>query len=198
MNSKFAETLRKLRSERGLTQKQLGKELFVYPSTIARWENGSRMPDALMISRIAKYFGVDANRLFHLVAESDEIPNVIMVDDNEVILSHGLDVLGSVMPGAAITGFIKPKEAVEYAKLNAIALAVLDIEPGKASGLDLCRTLHKINPSTNVIFLTAYPDYALDAWRTDAVGFILKPMTPELVKEQLAKLRYPFQAGGVE
>lgn len=96
------------------------------------------------------------------------------------------------MPCAAITGFINPIEAVEYAKLNGIALAVLDIELGTESGLDLCRTLHEINPSTNVVFLTAYPDYFFDAWKTEAAGFMLKPMIPENVKEQLAKLRYPF------
>jgi Response regulator containing CheY-like receiver and SARP domains len=196
VNNTFAETLRKLRTERGLTQKELGKQLFVYHSTIARWESGSRLPDAAMIPRIAKCLNVDANMLFHLAAESDKNPNVIMVDDNEVILSHGLTVLGTVMPNAAITGFIWPAEAIEYARSNRIALAVLDIELGTASGLDLCRTLLDINPSTNIIFLTAYPDYALDAWNTEAIGFMLKPMTTEGVKTQLKKLRYPFSTGG--
>ena len=108
VNTLFAETLRKLRTERGLTQKQLGNQLFVYHSTIARWESGSRLPDAVMIPRLAKCLGVDANMLFYLAADSDEIPNVIMVDDNEVILSHSLTVLGKVIPNAAITGFTRP------------------------------------------------------------------------------------------
>lgn len=194
----FAETLRKLRTEKGLTQKQLGKQLFVYHSTIARWERGDRLPDAAMIPRIAKCLNVDAGRLFHLAAESDEIPNVIMVDDNEVILSHSLNVLGEVMPDAAITGFIWPAEAIEYAKMNRVTLAVLDIELGTASGLELCHTLHEINPCTNIVFLTAYPDYALDAWKTEANGFMVKPLTPEDVREQLTKLRYPFSTGGTE
>ena len=192
VNTLFAETLRKLRTDKGLTQKQLGQQLFVYHSTIARWESGDRLPDAAMIPRIAKCLNVDAGRLFQLAAESDEIPNVIMVDDNEVILSHGLTVLGDVMPNAAITGFIWPAEAIEYAKSNRVTLAILDIELGTASGLDLCHTLHEINSSTNIVFLTAYPDYALDAWKTDAIGFMVKPLTPEGVREQLKKLRYPF------
>ena len=118
VNTLFAETLRKLRTERGLSQKQLGKQLFVYHSTIARWESGIRLPDAAMIPRLAKCLGVDANTLFHLAADSDEIPNVIMVDDNEVVLSHGLTVLGKVMPNAAVTGFTRSVEAIEYAKMN--------------------------------------------------------------------------------
>ena len=198
MNAKFSETLRKLREEKGLSQKQLGKQMFVNHSTIARWENGTRLPDAAMISRLAKCLGVDTNTLFRLAAESEESPNVIMVEDSKVILTEGLTVLGDVMPNATITGFIWPLEAIEYAKSNRIALAVLDIELGTASGLDLCRTLLEINTRTNVVFLTAYPDYSLDAWNTDACGFMVKPLTPESVREQLKKLRYPLRIGGAD
>ena len=198
MNAKFTETLRKLREEKGLSQKQLGKQMFVNHSTIARWENGTRLPDAAMIFRLAKCLGVDTNTLFRLAAESEESPNVIMVEDSKVILTEGLTILGDVMPNATITGFIWPLEAIEYAKSNRIALAVLDIELGMASGLDLCRTLLEINPRTNVVFLTAYPDYSLDAWNTDACGFMVKPLTPESVREQLKKLRYPLRIGGAD
>ena len=198
MKAKFAETLRKLREGKGLSQKQLGKLVFVNHSTIARWENGTRLPDAAMISRLAKCLGVDTNTLFQLAAESEESPNVIMVEDSKVILTEGLTILGEVMPNATITGFIWPLEAIEYAKANRIALAVLDIELGTASGLDLCRTLLEINPRTNVVFLTAYPDYSLDAWNTDACGFMVKPLTSEGIKEQLKKLRYPLRIGGAD
>ena len=198
MNFLFAETLKKLREERGLSQKQLGQQMFVNHSTIARWENASRLPDAAMILRLAKCLGVDANELLQLAVQSEDSPNVILVDDSKVILSDGLTVLEEVMPNATVTGFIWPPEAIEYAKQNQIALAILDIELGTASGLDLCRTLLEINPRTNIVFLTAYPDYSLDAWKTEASGFMVKPLTPESVKEQLKKLRYPFRAGGAE
>ena len=93
MNRLFAETLRKLRTERGISQSQLGKQLFVNHSTVARWESGSRLPDASMIPRLADALGVDANTLFNLAARSDENPNVILVDDSRVILTDGLLVL---------------------------------------------------------------------------------------------------------
>ena len=196
MNALFAENLRKLREAKGLSQTQLGNHLFVNHSTVAHWENGSRLPDAAMIPRLAACLGVDANTLFLLAAESDESPNVIMVDDSKVILSDGVAVLEEVMPNATITGFIWPQEAIEYAKTNRVALAILDIELGTASGLDLSRTLREINPRMNIVFLTAYPDYALDAWKTEASGFLVKPLTAESVREQVKKLRYPFHMGG--
>ena len=198
MNTVFSETLRKLREERGLSQAEIGKRLFVDHSTIARWENGSRLPDAVMLHRIANCLKVDANLLFQSTVQSEQSPNVIMVDDSKVILSDGIAVLGEVMPNATIAGFIWPLEAIEYAKMNRIALAVLDIELGTASGLDLCGALLKINPCTNIVFLTAYPDYALNAWKTEASGFMLKPLTQESVREQLKKLRYPFPTGGTD
>ena len=195
MDTLFAETLKNLRKEKKLSQKQLGQQMFVNHSTIARWENGSRLPDAAMILRLAKCLGVDANTLLQLASQSEKSPNIIMVDDSKVILSDGLAVLEEVIPDATITGFIWPQEAIEYAKSNRIALAILDIELGKSSGLDLCRTLLEINPRTNVVYLTAYPDYSLDAWDTEACGFMVKPLTPESVRRQLVKLRYPFQRG---
>lgn len=198
MNFLFSETLKKLRGERGLSQKQLGQLMFVNHSTIARWENASRLPDAAMIIRLAQCLGVDANELLQLAAQSEDSPNIIMVDDSKVILSDGVNVLEEVMPNATVMGFIWPLEAIEYAKQHQIALAILDIELGTASGLDLCRTLLEINPRTNIVFLTAYPEYSLDAWNTEASGFMVKPLTPEGVKEQLKKLRYPFSTGGTK
>ena len=198
MNTLFAETLKKLRMEKGLTQIQLGNQMFVNNSTIAKWENGSRLPDAAMITRLARVLGVNISTLLSTAAESDESPNIIMVDDNEAILSDGLLTLEEVVPNATITGFNGPRKAIEYAKVNRIDLAILDIELGTSSGLELCRTLLAINPCTNIVFLTAYADYALDAWSTEAIGFVLKPLTTASVREQLKKLRYPFSTGGAD
>ncbi len=195
MSMLFAETLRKLRTKKGLSQREMAEQVFVTRPTVARWENGSRLPDAMMISRLSRCLGVDAGTLLAITEESEESPNVILVDDRKIILTGGLPVLEAVLPNATVTGFSRPSEAVEYAKTNRVALAFLDIEMGKMSGLELCRTLLQINPRTNVVFLTAYSDYAVDAWSTGASGFMLKPLTPEGVREQLVKLRYPFAPG---
>ena len=197
MSMLFAETLKKLRTEKGLSQRDLAERMYVTRSTIARWENGSRLPDAAMLSRLSRCLDVDAGTLLSTAMESDESPNVIMVDDRKIILTGGLPVLEAVMPNATVTGFTRPSEAIEYARANRVALAFLDIEMGKTSGLELCHTLLEINPRTNVVYLTAYSEYAVDAWGTGASGFMLKPITPEGVRRQLDKLRYPIRELGV-
>ena len=196
MNTLFAETLRKQRKEQGLSQIQLANQMFVNKSTIARWENGSRLPDAAMIARLSRILKVDIATLFSTVSESDKSPNIIIVDDNKAIIADSLFVLEEVVPNATVTGFNWPQEAIEYAKVNRIDLAILDIEMGRVSGLDGCRELLNINPRINVVFLTAYPTYAFDAWETGASGFMLKPITAQAVQDQLKKLRYPFPLGG--
>lgn len=195
MNTPFAETLKKLRTEKGLSQRDLAKSMYVTRSTVARWENGSRLPDAAMLSRLAQCLDEDVSTLLSAVAQSGEAPNVIMVDDRKVVLTGGLPVLETVLPHATIAGFTRPQEALEYAKSNQVALAFVDIELGKTSGFDLCRALLDINPRTNVVFLTAYAEYSLDAWDTGASGFMVKPITPEGVRDQLGLLRHPFQTG---
>lgn len=196
MSLLFAETLKKLRTEKGLSQRDLSERMYVTRSTVARWENGSRVPDAAMLSRLSVCLDTDVNTLLSTAMESDESPNVIMLDDRKIILTGGLPVLEAVMPHATVVGFTRPSEAIEYARANRVALAFLDIEMGKTSGLDLCRTLLEINPRTNVVYLTAYSEYAVDAWGTGASGFMLKPITPEGVRLQLKNLRYPFSLGG--
>ena len=196
MSRLFSETLKKLRTEKGISQQALANKIFVTLPTVARWESGIRLPDAVMLLRLAKCLGVDANTLLQLEAQSEKCPNVIMVDDSEIILTGGLSVLSDILPNSTIAGFIWPMEAIEYAKINRIDLAILDIELGTSSGFDLCSDLLKIYPFTNILFLTAYVDYSFDAWKTEASGFILKPLTHENVKEQLRKLRYPFSMGG--
>ena len=196
MSMSFAITLKKLRPEKELSQQDLADQMYVNRSTVARWENGSRLPSAVVIARLSECLGTDVNMLMNAAAESEEAPNVIIVDDRKIVLSGALSVLEAVLPNAVITGFTRPSEAVEYAKANRIALAFLDIEMGKTSGLDLCRTLLEINPHTNVVYLTAYIEYSFDAWSTGASGFMLKPITEEGVREQLNNLRYPFFIGG--
>ena len=196
MNQAFSETLKKIRTERGLSQLALAEKMYVTRSTVARWETGTRLPDAVMITRLAEVLGVDVKHLLSAAAEGDLCPNVMLVDDRKLILSGGLPVLEEVMPNANVVGFTEAEDAIEYAKENRVALAFLDIELRNTSGLDLCRDLLSINPRTNVVYLTAYSAYSLDAWNTGASGFMLKPLTPEGVREQLGKLRYPLYAGG--
>lgn len=177
--------------EKRLSQQQLADKLHVERSSLSSWEAGRRTPDTAMISRLAEVLGVDAAVLLFATENPDEPPNVLLVDDEGIILEGGLPVLRQALPGAAVFGFTKPSEAVDFVRNHPTALVFLDIEMGRVSGLELCRELIRLRPRVNVIYLTAFREYAFDAWDTGASGFLLKPLDVEAVRRQLLHLRYP-------
>jgi len=63
MSLQLGEVVRRLRTERGLTQLQLARELNVSPQAVSRWENGSTYPDITLLPEIANFFGVSADLL---------------------------------------------------------------------------------------------------------------------------------------
>jgi len=192
MNTSFANTLRQLRTEKRLSQQQLADALHMERSTITKWENGIRLPDARMITQLSDILGADIRVLMDGAAGS-ETPNVILVDDEKIILTGGMPILHEALPDAMISGFTRPSKALEFARGSRVALAFVDIDLGKVSGLDLCKSLLEINPRTNVVYLTAYSAYALDAWSTGASGFLLKPLNVPAVRDQITRLRYPVR-----
>lgn len=192
MSKSFADTLKKIRTEQGLSQQQLADKLFVDRSSVANWESGRRVPNALLITRIAETLGVEIGTLMTSVNEEQEArPRVIVLDDEKIILRGEMATLEKVMPNALISGFTNTDDAITYAKSNNIRIIFSDIEMGDVNGIELSKEFLKINPRTNIIFLTAYADYSMDAWTTGASGFMVKPITEESLRKQLEHLRYP-------
>lgn len=193
MANHFGETLRRLRAEKCLSQQQVANRLHVTRSAVANWEIGHRLPNAAMISQIARVLNADAALLLAAADESHDAPNVLLVDDSPIALEGGLPVLREALPGANVVGLASPAEAVRYFKSNPVALALLDIKIGRTNGLDLCQELLHIRPNANIAYITAYPEYSLDAWNTDACGYILKPLEVEAVRTLIPKLRRPVR-----
>ena len=196
MNKKFADTLKKIRTSKSISQHELAEKIFVTRSAIAKWENGYSLPDMLMIKRICKALEVNEYDLMKILLDGDDELNVIILDDRKIVVQGSLSVVEEVLPNANIFGFTKPIEAVEFAKKKKISLIFLDIEMGKTNGLDICKNFLEINPQTNVIFLTAYVEYSFEAWSTGASGYLLKPITAENLRAELKRLRYPLINSG--
>ena len=193
MTTSFGETLRRLRTEKGLSQQQLAVRLHMERPSVANWEAGRRMPDAATVYQIAEALSVDSSALLSAADDSGEAPNVLLVDDEPLIVTGGIPVLQEAMPNANVVGFTKPSQALAFFSENPVALAFLDIELGRTSGLELCREMLRLRPRTNVIYLTAFQEYAFDAWDTEACGYLLKPLETETVRAQLSRLRYPVK-----
>ena len=114
----------------------------------------------------------------------------ILITDDEAFLREDLaDALERVSPGNE-TDFAEGYEtAVKKIKAGHYDIAFCDVQmPGK-NGLELAETIKRISPSTNIIMVTAYSDYALDALRLFVSGYILKPVKDTDLAAALDNLR---------
>jgi len=78
------------------------------------------------------------------------------------------------------------KEAVVAIKELKPNLVFLDIEMPWMNGFELLKQFDSVN--FDVIFITAYDNYAIQAFRFSAVDYLLKPIKSELLKEAVAKV----------
>ena len=190
----FGRNLRTLRTERGLSQEKLADMMFVTRNAVSNWESGSRIPDITMLSRLASVLHVPLD----LLLGGEEIvvgtqPTLIVVEDEAVILKGFIRILSETLPEVNAIGFQTGAEALLFAESNRVDIAFVDIELFNESGLVLAQQLSAVNPRTNIIFLTGHTEYTADALRQHCSGYLLKPLTPEKIKTEIAHLRYPVK-----
>ncbi len=118
---------------------------------------------------------------------------VIAVDDEKLALDTLLDSASKVMPNTEIQGFRNAEAALEYAHNNGCDIAFLDIKMRGMTGLELAKKIKDICPDANIIFVTGYSEFTLEAFRVYASDYLLKPATPEAVEKTLRNLRNPVK-----
>ena len=80
------------------------------------------------------------------------------------------------------------RDAKSFIKSNKIDLLLLDIEMPNGSGFDLLESI-KENIDLKIIFVTAYHEYALKAFRYSAVDYLLKPINPDDLQAAVKKIK---------
>ncbi len=88
--------------------------------------------------------------------------------------------------------FDDPETALQFISENHVDVAFLDIEMGTTNGISLAKQIKEIKPETNIVFVTGYIDYALDAFRVAASDYLLKPTNHRAIIKALNQLRTPI------
>ena len=110
----------------------------------------------------------------------------ICVDDERALMERTVSLLRELPGMEEVAGFTRPREALEWATEHPVELALLDVEMPGMTGIELAAVLKQRQPDAAVIFLTAYPKYAVDAFAVRASGYLLKPVTPEALAADVA------------
>jgi len=107
--------------------------------------------------------------------------NAIIIDDEKNALESLALKIAKYFPQIIVTNkFRNPQKAVLEINKNHPDLLFVDIEMPILNGFDV---LSKIdNPNFEVIFVTAYSDYAIEAIKHCAIGYIIKPIDNDELK----------------
>ena len=114
---------------------------------------------------------------------------VLCVDDALPIMEDTVTMCKKLPEITSVTGFTRPREAMEWLENHPVDLALLDIDMPEITGLMLAEHLKRKYPDAAVIFLTAFPQYAVQAIKLRASGYLLKPVNPEELEEEVAYVR---------
>lgn len=116
---------------------------------------------------------------------------ILIVDDEEYQRLDLRDALEKIVPGSEFTLADEYGSAMKAVEGTTFDVAFLDIQmPGK-NGLTLAGDIKRKQPGCNIVMVTAYEQYALDAFRLFASGYILKPFSEDELKQVLDNLRKP-------
>ncbi len=118
---------------------------------------------------------------------------ILAVDDEKIALEGLVSSIEKAVPDAEVAGFRRGDLAMEYASKTPIDVAFLDIEMRGENGLELATKLKDLYPNINIIFTTGYGEYAGEAFRMHASGYVMKPATPEKIQKELEELRHPVK-----
>jgi two-component system LytT family response regulator len=112
----------------------------------------------------------------------------IIVDDEELSVSRLERILSESGDIEICHTFLNPVEAYEFVKKNPINIAFLDISMPEIDGMRLSSLLLDLDASIDVVFVTAYDNYAVQAFDMSALDYIMKPVTAQRISKTLDKI----------
>ena len=120
----------------------------------------------------------------------------IIVDD-EILAINLLEAILKESAAVEVIGkFLNPLDAIANISILKPDILFLDIEMAEMNGIDFASKLGGLTSELDIIFVTAYEHYAIDAFSVQATDYILKPIEKaRLIKtiERLTLRRKKFQ-----
>ena len=115
----------------------------------------------------------------------------LAVDDRLPTAQQIRDMMIEINPEGAHYAGNDPEEMLGSVDENKPDIVWLDIEMPGMSGLEMAAEIKKKSSDTNIVFVTGFPEYAVDAFGMHVSGYVLKPATKEKLREEIENLRHP-------
>lgn len=114
--------------------------------------------------------------------------NILIIEDEHLTAEDLGDILMNVIPDVKLVKILNSvEESLEFFKeKHEIDLIFSDIQLGDGLSFDI---FNKITPLAPIIFCTAYDEYALNAFETYGIHYILKPFNSKKIEEAIEKYK---------
>ena len=115
---------------------------------------------------------------------------IFAIDDERPLLAEAQRAIREAAPDAEIMAFSSAEDALDAIRTQGHSPNIVfsDIEMPGLSGLEFAVALKTVSPDTRVVFVTGFSQYAVEAFRMRAHGYIMKPLKKELVETELRYL----------
>ncbi len=118
--------------------------------------------------------------------------DIMIIDDEKLVLEDTTALVKKVLPNDTIYSFQFANDALAFLKEQMVDMALLDISMPEINGLELAKRCKQVCPQINILFVTGYSEYALEAFKVHASGYLLKPLRENDLLNELEHLRFPI------
>lgn len=112
----------------------------------------------------------------------------MIVEDERPILDLMKVLVGQNSNYSIVGAFTNPVEALANLQELQPDIVFIDVEMPRMNGLQLAVHIHEQLGQAEIVFTTAYKDYALEAFEVSALDYILKPVTPQAIQRVTGRL----------
>ena len=117
---------------------------------------------------------------------------VVCVDDHPIMLKGLSSNIRHILPDAIIETFTSAADALAFVKEQGCDILFSEIELCGVDGLSLAKSVKKLNPRVNIIFLTVCDEkeHAREVFGIKPSGYLVKPAKIEQLEAEIKNLRY--------
>ena len=113
----------------------------------------------------------------------------IAVDDEALMLGALVEAIQASPDITEVAGFSECEKALDHIKNNPADIAFLDIHMRGMGGLVLTGKILEACPSCKIVFCTGYEEYAIQAFKLHASGYLLKPISAEDIQGEIDNIK---------
>src|SRR5699024_2185179 len=115
--------------------------------------------------------------------------NVMLIDDEQLALDFLERQLNKIERVEVVGKYFNPKVGKDKVLENKVDAVFLDVNMPGINGIDLAGQILELKPDIIIVFVTAYDQYAVDAFELNALDYIVKPIELERLKRTIDRIR---------